>query len=93
MSVKIENDRDRAVEHCDTCLEVCERLGIEREVKVLTTLSVPMSTFGGDWSACTISEMKLAVIPIMVMRETACIPLTTVKVAPRAPKFCFAIAT
>lgn len=29
--------------------------------------------------------MKLAVMPMIAMRETACMPLTTVKVAPRAP--------
>ena len=31
--------------------------------------------------------MKLAVMPMMLIREMACMPLTTVKVAPRAPKF------
>jgi len=45
-----------------------------------------MITWGGTWSADTISAMKLAVMPMMVMREMACMPLTTVKVAPRAPK-------
>jgi len=49
------------------------------------TLRVPIRTRGGDWFADTISAMKFAVIPIMAMRETASIPRTTVKVAPRAP--------
>jgi hypothetical protein len=51
----------------------------------LTTLRVPTSTLGGVFPALTMSEMKLAVMPMMEMRETACMPLTTVKVAPRAP--------
>jgi hypothetical protein len=45
-----------------------------------------MMTFGGDWSDVTISEMKLAVMPMMLMRAMASIALTTMKVAPRAPK-------
>jgi len=49
------------------------------------TLRVPTRTGGGVWLTDTISETKLAVMPMMEMRETACIPLTTVKVAPRAP--------
>lgn len=56
-----------------------------------TTLRVPISTRGGAWSAVTISEMKFEVIPIMVMREMACMARTTVNVAPRAPKFWEAI--
>jgi hypothetical protein len=59
--------------------------------RVLTTLRVPMRTCGGAWSAETISDMKFDVIPIMVMREIACMARTTVKVAPRAPKFWLAI--
>ena len=43
-------------------------------------------TFGGDCFDDTISEMKLAVIPMMLIREMASIALTAVKVAPRAPK-------
>lgn len=35
--------------------------------------------------------MKFEVIPIMVIRDIACMALTTVKVAPRAPKFWEAI--
>lgn len=31
--------------------------------------------------------MKLAVMPMTLIREMACMPLTTVKVAPRAPNF------
>lgn len=50
-----------------------------------TTLRVPTRTGGGVWLTDTISATKLAVMPMMEMRETACIPLTTVKVAPRAP--------
>lgn len=51
----------------------------------LTTLRVPIRTLGGMLSAETISEMKFAVMPIMEMRHTACIPRTTVNVIPRAP--------
>jgi hypothetical protein len=58
---------------------------------LLTTLRVPMRTLKGDWSAATISAMKLALSPMMVIREMACIARTTVKVAPRAPMFAFAI--
>ena len=57
----------------------------------LTTLRVPISTLGGFWSATTISETKLEEMPIMVMREMACMARTTVKVAPKAPKFWDAI--
>ena len=32
--------------------------------------------------------MKFEVIPMMAMREMACMARTTVKVMPRAPKFC-----
>jgi hypothetical protein len=35
--------------------------------------------------------MKFAVIPMMVISEMICIPLTTVKATPSAPKLCFAI--
>jgi hypothetical protein len=51
----------------------------------LTTLSVPIRTLGGVLSAETISEMKFAVMPIIEMRQTACMPRTTVNVIPRAP--------
>ena len=37
--------------------------------------------------AATISAMKFALIPMMAMREMASMARTTVKVAPRAPKF------
>jgi hypothetical protein len=57
----------------------------------LTTLRVPISTCGGAWSAVTISEMKFEVIPMIAMREMDCRVRTTVKVAPRAPKFWLAI--
>jgi hypothetical protein len=71
-------------------MQVCAGISMgwqesQRRVR-LTTLRVPTSTFGGAFSAATISEMKLAVMPMMEMRDTACMPLTTVKVAPRAPK-------
>jgi hypothetical protein len=46
---------------------------------------VAMSTLGGAWSAATISEMKFAVMPMMVMRDMACIARTTFQVAERAP--------
>jgi len=36
--------------------------------------------------------MKFALNPMMVMSDMACIARTTVKVAPRAPMFTFAIA-
>ena len=52
-----------------------------------TTLSVPMSTGGGAWFTATISATKFALMPMMVMREMASMARTTVKVAPRAPKF------
>jgi hypothetical protein len=48
---------------------------------------VPTRTFGGVLLAVTISEMKLAVMPMMAISDTACMPRTTVKVAPRAPWF------
>ncbi len=44
-----------------------------------------MRTFGGAVVAATISATKLAVIPMMEMRQMTCIARTTVKVAPRAP--------
>lgn len=60
--------------------------GIYDEVqRALTTLRVPTRTLGGELSAETISWMKLAVMPMMEMRQMACMPRTTVKVAPRAP--------
>ena len=52
---------------------------------------MPIKTFGGAWSAATISEMKLDVMPMIVMSEMACMARTTVKVAPRAPNFWDAI--
>ena len=57
-----------------------EELGAE-----LTTLRVPIRTLGGVLSAETISEMKFAVMPIMEIRQTACMPRTTVNVIPSAP--------
>ena len=57
------------------------------EARGHTTLRVPIRTWGGAWLAETISAMKFEVIPIMVMRQMACRARTTVKVAPRAPKF------
>ena len=65
----------------------------EGELNGRTTLRVPISTFGGAWSAVTISEMKFEVMPMMVIREMACMARTTMKVAPRAPKFWEAIST
>lgn len=50
-----------------------------------TTERVPMRTLGGTVLAETISAMKLLTMPMMVIRETACMPRTTVKVIPRAP--------
>jgi len=44
-----------------------------------------MSTFGGVALAETISEMKLAAIPMMAIKDAACIALVTLKVAPNAP--------
>lgn len=44
-----------------------------------------MRTCGGDCEAETISEMKFAVMPIMVMRQTTCMARTTFQVAARAP--------
>jgi len=50
-----------------------------------TTLSVPISTFGGAVFADTISAMKLAVMPIMAIKDTACRIRVILNVAPRAP--------
>lgn len=58
-----------------------------------TTESVPTSTRGGDCSDATISAMKFAVMPMIEMRHTACIPRATVKEAPRAPNAGPAILT
>jgi hypothetical protein len=49
------------------------------------TERVAMSTLGGAWSAATISAMKFAVMPMMEMRQMACMARATVKDAPRAP--------
>lgn len=46
-----------------------------------------MRTLGGVVLLATISAMKFAVIPMIAMSEAVCMPRTTVKVAPRAPKF------
>ena len=62
-------------------------LGLRRD-KELTTLRVPTRTECGAWLAATISWMKFEVIPMMATREIACMARTTVKVMPRAPKFC-----
>lgn len=51
----------------------------------LTTLRVPIRTLGGTVFEETMSEMKLAVMPMMAMREMPWRARTTVKVAPRAP--------
>lgn len=66
----------------------CVRILVERKggKEVRTTLRVPMMTFGGDCLPVTISEMKLAVIPMMLIRQIASMDRTTVKVTPRAPK-------
>ncbi len=61
-----------------------EEAGVQR---ILTTESVPIRTFGGTVLFATISEMKLAVIPIMEMRETVWRPRMLVKLVPRAPWF------
>ena len=52
-----------------------------------TTVRVPTSTLGGVLSAEIISEMKLAVMPIIPVRQTTCRMRVTVNVAPRAPFF------
>lgn len=54
---------------------------------IRTTLRVPTSSLGGETLVSTISEMKLEVMPMIAMRQAACMPLITVKVAPSAPKF------
>jgi len=46
---------------------------------------VPISKFGGVAFAETISEMKLAVMPVIASNDAACIALVTLKVAPNAP--------
>ena len=49
------------------------------------TLNVPIRTFGGVVFVDTISEMKLAAIPIMAIRDAACRTRVTLKVVPKAP--------
>ena len=50
-----------------------------------TTLSVPTRTLGGVVFAETISEMKLAVMPMAAIKEQAWRIRDTLKLAPRAP--------
>jgi hypothetical protein len=82
----VEDISYRAVEDRNNCLK-CVSGGLWMRKEEHTTLSVPTRTGGGVWLTDTISETKLAVMPMMEMSEMACIPRTTVKVAPRAPKF------
>lgn len=50
-----------------------------------TTLRVPTRTSDGVLLFWTISEIKLAAIPIMAIKDPACRILTTLKVPPTAP--------
>lgn len=50
-----------------------------------TMVIVPMNIPGGVASLSTISAMKLAVSPMMAMRQQACTMRAIWKVAPRAP--------
>lgn len=61
---------------------VIEGCGNER---LLTTVIVPMKTLGGVAFLETISAMKLAVRPMMAMREQAWTIRAIWKVAPSAP--------
>lgn len=48
-------------------------------------LKIAMRTEGGVASALTISEMKLAVIPMIAIIEAICRTRAALKVAPRTP--------
>lgn len=48
-------------------------------------LNIATKTGGGVAPALTISEMKLAVIPIVAIMEAICNALVALKVAPRTP--------
>lgn len=52
----------------------------------LTIVMVPMKMAGGDALLETISAMKLAVRPMMAMREQSWMMRAQRKVAPRRPK-------
>lgn len=52
---------------------------------LLTMLNVPIKTGGGVAPALTISEMKLAVMPMMAIIEEASRALAALKVMPSAP--------
>lgn len=54
-------------------------------MKLRTTVIVPMKTLGGVAFLETISAMKLAVRPMMAMREQACTIRAIWKVAPSTP--------
>lgn len=53
--------------------------------QIHTTLRVPTRTSDGVLLFWTISEMKLAAIPIMAINDTACMILTILNVPPIAP--------
>lgn len=88
LGVVVEDVCYGAVKDCDTGLWGFYVNMWEEELSSkgrLTTLRVPTRTFGGAVAAATISATKLAVMPMMEMRQMTCIARTTVKVAPRAP--------
>ena len=60
-------------------------LALGGAVTMLTTLRVPTRTSDGISLAEIISEIKLAVIPMMPIMQTAWKSLAHLKVAPRAP--------
>lgn len=69
--VEIENDGDGTVKNGDADLSSISSHSKYRNPKVLTMLSVPMRTVGGVMFAATISETKLAVMPMIATIETA----------------------
>jgi hypothetical protein len=85
LGVIVEDVGYDTVEDSDAGLGRSVKVVRSHEMAQLTTLRVPTRTLGGELLAPTISAMKLAVIPMMAMSDMACIPRTTVKVAPRAP--------
>lgn len=84
--VVVENVGDCDVEDCDACLFPVSSVAVFAIQRVkITTERVPTRTLGGTVLFATMSAMKLAVIPMIEMSETACIPRITVKVIPKAP--------
>lgn len=91
--VEEEDGGDDAVDGCDAglCCAVSSPtvsvgpVGAVDDRKGRTMVIVPMKMAGGVASLSTISAMKLAVRPMMAMRQHAWMMRATWKVAPRAP--------